>query len=170
MLECRFAQGVSMKITIRQAHDTDYQDIVLITMQVHKVHTDNRKDIYKENSNPLDLDDYKLMLSTPEKYKIVVAANDSEKILGYAVIQIQYIKDSKILKDAKIYFIDSIAIAEEYKRNGIGKEMMNWIKNEAVNNMANRIVLNVWSINKDAIDFYDTIGMKKQAIKYEFIL
>jgi diamine N-acetyltransferase len=159
-----------MKITIRQAHDTDYHDILLITIQVHNVHTDNRKDIYKENGNPLDFDDFKLMLGIPEKYRIIVAVNDSGKILGYAIIQIQYIKDNKILKDAKVYFIDSIAIDEEYKRNGIGKEMMNWIKNEAVNNMVNRIVLNVWSFNKDAINFYDKIGMKKQAIKYEFVL
>jgi diamine N-acetyltransferase len=159
-----------MKIKIRQAHETDYPNIILITMQVQKLHTDNRKDIYKENSNPLDLDDFKLMLNTPEKFKIIVAVNETEKILGYSIIQIQNIKDNKILKDAKVYFIDSIAIDEEHKRKGIGKKMMNWIRNEAINDMANRIVLNVWSFNKDAIDFYDKIGMKKQAIKYESVL
>ncbi len=161
---------MSMPITVRPASESDYGGIMPIAAQVHKLHTDNRADIYRETATPLGLDEFTTMLGSPEKYRIIVACGEAGKILGYAVIQIQDTRDVKLLNDARVHVVDSIATDEGHKRQGIGKAMMDYIRGEASSDKAERIVLNVLSFNKEAMDFYEKLGMRRQAIKYEFVL
>ena len=57
---------------------------------------------------------------------------------------------------------------EGYKKHGIGKKLMLYAKEEAKKGNYNRLELNCWSFNENAIEFYKKIGMKEQRINLEF--
>ena len=50
------------KIIIRKAEISDFQDIHKLIMQVHKLHLNERNDIYKD-VDPMNFDDFKTELS-----------------------------------------------------------------------------------------------------------
>lgn len=56
---------------------------------------------------------------------------------------------------------------KDYRRNGYGRILINEIKKKAKKEDCNRIELTCWSFNKNAIKFYEKIGMEVQKLTME---
>jgi ribosomal protein S18 acetylase RimI-like enzyme len=72
-----------------------------------------------------------------------------------------------IQKKREIININNIAIDKKHQKQGIGKKLYNAVVNEAKRVKANAIELTVFGFNKNAIAFYENIGMSIKNIKYE---
>ena len=59
-------------ILIRKAKLDDFENIHKIFLQVHEIHLKSRKDIFKDNTDPMNYNDFKDGILNTEKYYILM--------------------------------------------------------------------------------------------------
>lgn len=94
-------------------------------------------------------------------YKIFVASN-GEKVVGF-VGMVSFIAFEVKNKAAKII---ALAVSQEYRKNGIGTNLLNQVENYCKSNDMSVILLNSGLAREDAHKFYESKGYSK--ISYGF--
>ena len=149
---------------IRKAKKDDYKKLLKLIFQVHKLHHENRPDIYY-SLNPFPPAHFHKLLD--DKDSFIYVYEDQNNIKGLIIGYLKETKLSTILKPRKVYYIDNIVVDKKERQKGIGEKLYTYVKNKAKENKIDSIELNVRSFNKDAIKFYKSIGMTEQCIKFE---
>ena len=152
---------------IRRATLTDIDGINKLLYEVHKVHSDQRPDLFKVGSKKY---------TNEELAKIIVDDNrpifvyvDNDDILGYAFCV--FIKNnSNSLTDILTLYIDDLCVDENARHEGIGTALYEYVLEYAKSIGCHNVTLNVWEGNDSAIKFYENIGMKIQKVSMEQIL
>lgn len=149
---------------IRKMILEDYEEVKEIFREVHNLHLENRPDIYK-NGDSLPIEVFKEFLNDNDYLNYVYIVDN--KVIGALISIIKTTMDNSIVKAHKICFIDSLGIKEEHRHQGIGKKLYEHLKNEIKSQNIDAIELNVWGFNKNAINFYESLGMTIKNIRYE---
>lgn len=152
-------------MNIRKAKIDDMEQIANILMQVSKLHSEYRPDIFKEKKMYEIIKWAEDILKDDEK--IVIIAESENKICGVAVCKIKIIKEHVNVKNSKIFNIDELCVDADYRKKGIGSMLIQTAKEIARENQCNRLELNCWEFNKNAMDFYLKQGFKIQRSSLE---
>ncbi len=146
---------------IREAKIEDLKQITIIQEQIQDLHLKERPEIFKEkNMNMIEQELIQIMNSKEET--IIVAVDEKSIIYGILIYKIKEIKNHINLQDSKILWVDDIGVNEKYRKNGIGKKLMEEAENIARLQKCNRLELNCWSFNKDALEFYKSLELTTQ--------
>ena len=151
-------------IIIRKAKISDFQGIHNLIMQVHKLHVNERNDIYKD-VDPMDFEEFRTELSNSNN--IYLIAELENEIVGICFSQIKEISNNKIMKNRKILHIENICVDENHQKKGIGKKLYKQIVQLAKEKNIDNIELMVWGFNENAIKFYKNLGMNIKNLKFE---
>jgi len=89
--------------------------------------------------------------------KVFVAETGEGKICGYALI----FKTFSTFKAKTNYFIEDLFVFPEYRSQGIGLTLLNYIREYAAKKGAGKVEWYVNNANKGAIGFYRKIGAKE---------
>lgn len=149
---------------IRKANIKDFEQVHDLVMQVHKIHVENRDDIYK-NIDPIDYNTFEEELLNTDNIYLVAEYNS--RIIGFCFAEIKSIFNNKIMKDRKIIHISDICVKKENQKKGIGKKLYNEILKIAEELKIDSVELMVWGFNDNAINFYKSLGMKVKNLKFE---
>ena len=152
------------RIIIRKAKISDFQGIHNLIMQVHKLHVNERNDIYKY-VDPMDFEEFRTELSNSNN--IYLIAELENEIVGICFSQIKEISNNKIMKNRKILHIENICVDENHQKKGIGKKLYKQIVQLAKEKNIDNIELMVWGFNENAIKFYKNLGMNIKNLKFE---
>ena len=152
------------RIIIRKAKISDFQGIHNLIMQVHKLHVNERNDIYKD-VDPMDFEEFRTELSNSNN--IYLIAELENEIVGICFSQIKEISNNKIMKNRKILHIENIFVDENHQKKGIGKKLYKQIVQLAKEKNIDNIELMVWGFNENAIKFYKNLGMNIKNLKFE---
>ena len=152
------------KIIIRKAETSDFQGVHKLIMQVHKLHVNERSDIYKD-IDPMNFDEFKIELSNSNN--IYLVAEFKSEIVGICFSQIKELSNNKIMKDRKILHIENICVDENYQKKGIGKKLYEQMVQIAKEKNIDNIELMVWGFNENAINFYNNLGMNIKNLRLE---
>lgn len=155
-------------VKIRRAVLNDIPIIDKLLYQVHKVHSDARPDIFKRGAKKYTDDELKGIICD-DKRPIFVAEKDG-CIAGYAFCISIEVKDDNSLSDIKTLYIDDLCVDESIRCGHIGTNLYNYVVDFAQKNGYYNVTLNVWADNKNALKFYEHIGLKVQKIGMEKIL
>ena len=68
------------------------------------------------------------------------------------------------------YQVQEIAVDEKFRRQGVGRELFEYMKKNALERGLNKIELDVWSFNESAIEFYEAMGFRETRIWMEYEL
>ena len=147
-------------MNIRRAKSDDIEQIAKILLQVSKLHSDNRPDIFKEKEVSELAKQYEEIVSDNEK--IIIVAENEEKICGAMVCKIKVVEKSNNLKDCMTLNVDEICIDENCRSKGIGGMLIEEAKKLTKENNCCRLELNCWEFNKDAMRFYINQGFEVQ--------
>ena len=154
---------------IRRAKESDMTGINQLLLQVLMVHHNQRPDLFKGNTKKYTDKELKAIIEDDMK-PIFVAVDKDETVLGYAFCQyIQHINDN-ILTDIKSLYIDDLCVDEKSRGTHIGKSLYQYVVDYARNSGCYNVTLNVWSCNKNALQFYEKCGLVPQKIGMEKIL
>lgn len=149
-----------MSYTIRQAVFEDIDKGLLdVFIEGYRYHQKGRPDIFT------NLSDEKLkeeLIENFEKLNVLIIV-DNDAIVGYLAYKIKGMYSKKI-------DVDQLIITEKYRRKGLGNRLMDEVKHIATNNNCDRIELNCWLFNENALAMYEHIGFKRQRIIYELPL
>lgn len=74
------------------------------------------------------------------------------------------------MTDVKTLYIDDLCVDEAARGAHIGRSLYEYVLDYARNNGYYNVTLNVWADNKNAVKFYDKLGLKIQKIGMEKIL
>lgn len=156
-------------MTIRKAKDSDLEGIKDLLLQVLTVHHNGRPDIFKPNSRKYT-DSEIIDIIHDEKTPVLIAADENDKVMGYAFCIFQQHKDSNIMTDIKTLYIDDLCVDENIRGRHIGSGLYNAVLDFARENGCYNVTLNVWSCNESAMRFYEKMGLVPQKIGMEKIL
>ena len=154
---------------IRRAEQKDMPGINNLLRQVLMVHHNGRPDLFKAGAKKYT-DEQLAELIRDDKKPIFVCVDESEKVLGYAFCVWQQHLNSEILTDIKTLYIDDLCVDEAKRGQHIGKSLYEHVLAYAKENNFYNLTLNVWSLNEDAMKFYEACGLKPQKVGMETIL
>lgn len=159
-----------MNLKIRESIENDYIDISNLVREVHKLHVKNRSDIYLEVDNPLMKDRFEDLLNSNTTKLFVVEDIYNNELIGYSIVQIMYQRNIQLLVPSKFVYIDDFCVKSNHQKTGIGKLLFNHIVDYAKLEGVSSIQLTVSEFNKNAIKFYETLGMSTRNRKMELNL
>ncbi|MCR3761029.1 GNAT family N-acetyltransferase [Clostridium felsineum] len=159
-----------MDIKIRTANENDYIHILELVKEVHALHVKNRPDIYLQTDSPLLKDTFKNLLTKSNIKIFVVEDTYNNKIIAYSIVQIILQRNISLLLKSKFAYIDHFCVKSTHQKLGIGKALFNhiviFVKSQGVSSLQ----LTVCEFNKNAINFYESLGMSTRNRKMELNL
>ena len=155
-------------IVIRRAEEKDLQKVDELLFQVNKVHSDARPDLFKPGAKKYTDAELKEIFQN-DKTPVFVACINGE-VVGYAFCIFKQFKNDNILTDIKTLYIDDLCVDEKCRGQHIGKTLYNAVIDFAREHDCYNVTLNVWSLNENALKFYEACGLKPQKIGMETIL
>lgn len=81
-------------------------------------------------------------------------------ICGMACVSYVYKTDTPFGNARRYYYVEEFAVDANYRKQGIGKELFEFMLADAKKRNINKIELNVWKFNDSAIEFYQAAGFK----------
>ena len=153
-----------MDIKIRLAKENDYQVVNKIMLQVQEMHVGWRPDIYKPNE---DLFPTEAFVQSIEKGTFFVAERDGV-VVGILEIAFRHVESpSHVTRD--FIFIDTMAIDEKYRGQGIGLKMFEFLKEMKKEKNLDGIELQVNARNIAAYEMYKKCGFTEKSINMELL-
>lgn len=152
------------EIIIRKAKEEDFKQLHKLIMQVHKIHIEERRDMYKD-VDPLNYEEFKNELL--DTNNIYLVAEIDKKVVGLCFSQIKKISNNKSMKDREILNISDICVDKDERRKGIGKKLYSQVLQIGKEKNMDSVELMVWGFNKNAIKFYEKIGMNIKNLRFE---
>ena len=149
--------------------ENDIERINSLLYQIHKIHSDYRPDIFKQNEKKYSNDEI-LKIIKDKKKPIYVYTDDEDTVLGYAFCIIKNHVNNQSLTNRKEMYIDDLCVDSAFRRKGIGKALYNYVLKQAKEMKCYHVTLNVWCFNKEAIEFYRGVGLKPLKIFMEQII
>ncbi|OHD16098.1 MAG: hypothetical protein A2086_06355 [Spirochaetes bacterium GWD1_27_9] len=142
--------------------------IAQLQNEIQNLHNKCYPDLFKPYDYNLIYDLYKNIINCETIHCFI--AYDLSTPVGFAIIAEQIIKDHPLFYDHKEIFIDTIVVLNEYQSKGIGKKLMEEIKTLSCELKYNKITLNVWNKNYNAIEFYKKMGFKELFNNFELYI
>ena len=152
---------------IRLAAEGDIPRIGQLLMQVAKVHSDIRPDIFKPGLRKYD--DEALRANLKDESRPIFGYDEGEGALGYAFCEMQSFGDAN-LQNRKSLYIDDLCVDERARGKGIGRRLYEHVCAWAKAQGCYDLTLNVWEGNDSARRFYERMGMRPKETQMEYIL
>ena len=153
---------------IRFAQPRDVGDILRLLRQVGGVHHEGRPDIFREGAQKYGPSQVLAMLDDPSTP--IFVAVDGDRVLGYGFCQVQKIEKNPVMTDRTELHVGDLCVDENCRGQGVGKFIYNHILQYARQRGCYHVTLNVWACNRDAMAFYESLGMQVQKLGMETIL
>lgn len=154
-----------MDIEIRFAEEKDYNQVEKIMKQVQVMHTEWRPDVYKNIEILLPLDMYMDYVNNRE---LIVATLDSEGVVGILIYVTRNISGGPMV-DRKVMFIDSMGVDEQYRGQGIGRELFAFARNLCEEQDYDGLELQVNAKNVAAKRMYEKYGFTEKSVNMELL-
>lgn len=143
-------------MTIRFAEFEELDRVNELRKQVNDLHAEGKPEIFKAGF-PDELRDYVYEIFRDERKKILVCESEGT-ICAFAVLHRVTRPETPFMYEREYLDIDEFCVDEALRRKGIGEEMVRFIRDYALHEGFERIELNMWEFNRDALAFYEAVG------------
>ena len=144
------------KLEIRFAKQEDLEQVNVLRKQVNDLHVKGKPEVFKPGFAK-EISDYVYEIFRDPNKKIVVCENDGT-ICAFAVLNHIVLPENPYMLERDYLDIDEFCVDEAFRRKGIGKQMIAFIRDYARSEGFNRVELNMWEFNRDALAFYEDAG------------
>ena len=152
---------------IRRAEIGDIPRITDLLLQVHKVHSDKRPDIFRRGSKKYTEEELREIIADDER-PIFTAVIDG-RVEGYAFCVFQRHNDNSLEKFTTLY-IDDLCVDQNRRHEHIGTALYKYVLEFARESGCHNVTLNVWECNENAMKFYASLGLSVQKTTLEQLL
>ena len=143
---------------VRLAKETDLDRINEIRAQVSALHAAGRPDIFKPGFCR-ELQDWARELLRDEYSDILVAERDGV-ICGMASVEYLIRPESAYCRERKTYYVTEFGVDEAYRRQGVGRELLEFMRKDAGERGFSKMELDAWTFNESALKFYESVGFQ----------
>ena len=139
-------------MVIRFAKENELIRVNELRKQVNDLHVEGKSEVFKAGFNK-ELQDHVYTIWKDPEQKIIVAE-----------------PETPFMQERDFMDIDEFCVDKKYRRQGIASEMIAFIKAYTKEQGINRMELNMWEFNEDALAFYETVGFKTYRRYMEMML
>ena len=143
-------------MTVRFARETESERVNELRKQVNDLHVNGRPDIFKPGFSRELADHIDTIWNDPDQ-KIVVCEREGT-VCGFAVLHHIRKPENPFMFERDFLDIDEFCVDEAQRRTGVATEMIAFIRSYAKTQGFDRIELNMWEFNGDALVFYEAVG------------
>lgn len=154
---------------IRRAEEKDIKRICALLRQILTLHADGRPDIFKPNSQKYSEAEISILIGN-DLTPVFVYEDETGLVLGYAFCVWQKTEPTATLWERLELYIDDLCVDESARGKGIGTKLMQHVMKEAEKAHAHSVTLNAWTLNPEAIAFYEKCGMQPRKLLMEYRL
>lgn len=144
---------------IRQATMDDYAGLCAILDEVDALHWRALPQVFRDPGGAARSREYIASIVNDEAACLWIAEHEGQ-IVGVLTMVIQQARDIPILVPRRCAVIDSLAVAQKYRRRGIGRALTEAATRWASGQGIDQIELHVWEFNEDARAFYQALGYR----------
>lgn len=144
---------------VRFAKEKDLDRINELRKQVNDIHVEGRPDMFKAGFGS-EIRDYAKVILNGENSDIVVAERNGV-ICGMACVEYVNKPETPFGNARNFYHIQEIAVDVKHRRQGVAKELFEFMIADAKKKKLSRIELDVWEFNESAIEFYQAVGFRQ---------
>ncbi len=142
-----------MEILIRPATIQDYPELCAIIAGVDTLHRRHLPNLFQEPDGPTRDRGYIQSLLADESVALFVAQAQDD-VVGLVHVLVREAPPIPILVPRRYAVVDNLVVRPGFRRQGIGRALMNRAERWARERGAQTIELNVYEFNQEAIDFY----------------
>lgn len=149
---------------IRDAEEKDIGAVAELFYELHEHHVQ----LFGEFCRSADMSFFQNAVRKmfADSKKNIAVSEHNGIVDGYAVFELSENED-ELHFYRKVCCVEQIAVKKEVRRNGFGRELMNFIREYAAENQCDAAELGVWYENYDAVDFFVKCGFMPRTIKLE---
>ena len=144
----------AVNIKIRKVVADDAKEIQPLYLELMNRHAINLPNMFTSETT-VDIEEIKKDICEFEYFYVVTF---DSKVIGYMKGRYKNIEESLFVKERDMILLTDLIIKEEYRNQGIGKKMLEFIEGEAWKRNISSIEIPVYSFNKQAKDFYKKNG------------
>ena len=146
-----------MAAAIREATEEDYEELCEIIGQVDGLHQGRLPQRFKVAAGPVRT--WKFVLNAIRDPNVGLFVAESEcRLAGFIHVIVRDTPDIPILVSRRYAVVDSLAVREGMRRDGIGRALMQRAHAWAQERGATSLELNVYAFNRPALAFYRELG------------
>lgn len=142
----------------RFAEEKDLPRVNELRRQVSGLHAAGRPDIFKPGFCQ-ELQECVYEMWGGENSDVIVAERDGV-ICGMACVEYLKKQESPYSRERSIYYITEFGVDGACQRQGVGRELMDFIKADASAKGFGSVELDMWTFNENAEKFYESIGFQ----------
>ena len=143
---------------VRLATEADLERINELRQQVNRLHVEGRPDIFRPGFSD-ELRDYARTLISSPGHDILVCEREGE-ICGIACVDYVVKPESPYSRATRFYHVEELCVDAARRRQGVARELTDFMRADARRRGLDRIVLDVWEFNDEALAFYDAMGFR----------
>lgn len=153
---------------VERATLQDKERINDLLYQVNLVHYQGRSDLFKLGKKYTD--EQLIEIIQDDQRPILVARDELGIVQGYAFCILMRHENDQLLTDIQTLYIDDLCVDEKIRHKHIGTMLYQAVLDLAKKLNCYNVTLNVWSLNEDAMKFYQACGLVPQKITMEKII
>lgn len=142
---------------IRRAISTDAEQIHNLLCDIARLHAEGNPDVFEGTEAKYGVDEVRAMLKEPSVN--VLCASEGDTVLGYLICKVNLTEADGLKRFRRVLYIDDLCVDGSKRGGGIGRALFEGAKRLASELNCSALDLNVWSFNKNAIAFYEKMGM-----------
>lgn len=154
---------------IRRANERDIPRLGELLIQVCNIHHRGRPDLFSPDQRKYTDRELRELLKD-EGRPILVAADEADRVVGYAFCVLQQPGPGHALRDIRTLYLDDLCVDESCRGQHVGQRLYEAVLALARELQCYNVTLNVWSCNPGAMAFYERLGLKPQKVGMETIL
>lgn len=153
---------------IGSAKKEQAEQIARLLGYICEFHAKGRPDIFVPGSAKYDAESVCRLIDDPGV--TVLTAAEGSAVLGYLIAKVTFTGTDPHIKRMKTFYVDDLCVSPEHARKGVGTALFNEARRRAKELGCERIDLNVWAFNEDAIRFYEKMGLSVYRMHMEELL
>ena len=150
-----------MKLIIEVPKKEDFKAVNKLAKQVHELHVNWNPDLFLSVDEVITKEHFEKMIEAKE----ILVAKCGDEFVGYVTFNIKE-KENPNMRYRKQINIEAICVDEEHRGEGIGTELLNYLRNFGKQIGCTDLYLTVNKENEKAIKMYENFGFKVRNIAY----
>lgn len=141
---------------IRPVRESDLKALVALKREVQGLHVRLRPDVFKSPDRHDTTERIAALLAKAEFRAIL--AEEGKRPVGYAIYEIREQSETHFKCARRLTYIHQMSVASQYRRIGIGKALLQHIRQQSGDLGIDCIEMDFWRANTAAESFYTSFG------------
>ncbi len=152
-------------VNIRRATLADAELLAALNKDVQQLHADAYPSWFRQPDNFAEIvaDFETRILADANGFVFIVEAQ--QQAVGYIYAKVVTHPENAYTYARKLMLVDQIAVRPNDQRNGYGQMLMQVVRDEALAQGINRVVLDMYEFNSNAYRFYAKMGFERVSVR-----